>query len=61
MISGGKVGANVASLFGEGLEEKLDEDLSRFKQVMETGMAAAPEMATTPYTTRNSPMRGQFT
>ncbi len=38
----GKVGAQLASLFGAGLEEKLDEDLQRFKQVMETGMAPAP-------------------
>jgi uncharacterized membrane protein len=38
----GKVGAQLATLFGEGLEKKLDEDLRRFKQVMETGMAAAP-------------------
>jgi uncharacterized membrane protein len=57
----GKVGAQIASLFGEGLEQKLDEDLNRFKEVMETGMAAAPEVQTTAYTTRNSPMRGQFT
>jgi uncharacterized membrane protein len=38
----GKVGAQIASLIGEGLEEKLDEDLKRFKQVMETGFAPAP-------------------
>jgi uncharacterized membrane protein len=37
----GKVGAQVASLFGVGLEAKLNEDLRRFKQVMETGVAAA--------------------
>jgi hypothetical protein len=35
----------VASLLGKGLEEKLDEDLRTFKQVMETGMAAAPGVA----------------
>jgi uncharacterized membrane protein len=57
----GKVGAQIASLLGEGLEQKLDEDLNRFKEVMETGLPAAPEVATTAYTTRNSPMRGQFT
>lgn len=57
----GKIGAQVASLFGEGLEEKLDEDLSRFKQVMETGLPAAPAMATTPYSSRNAPLRDQFT
>jgi uncharacterized membrane protein len=57
----GKIGAQVASLFGEGLEQKLDEDLCRFKEVMETGMEAAPQVETTAYTTRNSPIRGQFT
>ena len=31
-----------APLFGEGLEDKLEEDLKSFKQVMETGMPAAP-------------------
>src|SRR5262245_11173205 len=41
----GKVGAHVATLLGEGLEEKLDEDLNTFKQVMETGMAPAPQVA----------------
>jgi uncharacterized membrane protein len=41
----GKVGAQIASLFGNGLEAKLDEDLATFKQVMETGMAPAPETA----------------
>jgi uncharacterized membrane protein len=41
----GKIGARVASLFGEGLEEKLDEDLCRFKEVMETGMPAAPAVS----------------
>jgi uncharacterized membrane protein len=43
----GKVGAQIASLFGEGLESKLDEDLARFKEVMETGMAAAPAVSGT--------------
>jgi uncharacterized membrane protein len=41
----GKIGATVAALFGEGLEAKLDDDLRRFKQVMETGMPAAPATA----------------
>jgi len=41
----GKVGAQLATLLGEGLEEKLDEDLKTFKQVMETGMAPAPSVA----------------
>lgn len=38
----GKLGARIASLLGEGLEDKLDEDLRRFKEVMETGLPAAP-------------------
>jgi uncharacterized membrane protein len=52
----GKVGAQIASLFGEGLEEKLDEDLRRFKQVMETQMAPAPG-APAP----SDPLQGQYT
>jgi uncharacterized membrane protein len=32
----GKLGAQVAALFGDDLEAKLDEDLDRFKQIMET-------------------------
>jgi uncharacterized membrane protein len=39
------MGAHLATLLGEGLEEKLDEDLATFKQVMETGMAPAPSVA----------------
>ncbi len=38
----GRIGAHIASLLGEGLETKLDEDLNTFKQVMETGMATGP-------------------
>jgi len=38
----GKIGATLAALFGDGLEDKLEEDLQTFKQVMETGMPAAP-------------------
>lgn len=34
---GGVVGAAVAKLFGENPEQQLEEDLNRFKQVMETG------------------------
>ena len=41
----GKMGAHLATLLGEGLEEKLNEDLATFKQVMETGMAPAPSVA----------------
>jgi len=40
----GKMGAHLATLLGEGLEEKLDKDLATFKQVMETGMAPAPSI-----------------
>jgi uncharacterized membrane protein len=40
----GKMGAHLATLLGEGLEEKLNEDLATFKQVMETGMAPAPSV-----------------
>ena len=39
---GGAVGAAVARLFGENPEQQIDEDLRRFKQVMESG-----EIATT--------------
>lgn len=52
----GKVGAQLASLFGEGLEDKLDEDLRQFKQVMETGMAPAPGVAPPA-----SGLQGQYT
>src|SRR3954470_5024711 len=38
----GKIGATLAALFGDGLEDKLEDDLQSFKQVMETGMPAAP-------------------
>jgi uncharacterized membrane protein len=41
----GKMGAQIASLLGEGLEEKLETDLATFKQVMETGMAPAPAVS----------------
>jgi uncharacterized membrane protein len=41
----GKMGAQLATLLGEGLEDKLNEDLTTFKQVMETGMAPAPSVA----------------
>ena len=40
----GKIGAHVATLLGEGLEDKLDEDLDSFKRTMETGMAPAPRI-----------------
>ncbi len=34
---GGSLGAAVARLFGENPEQQIDEDLRRFKQLMETG------------------------
>lgn len=34
---GGALGAAVARLFGENPEQQIEEDLNRFKQVMETG------------------------
>jgi uncharacterized membrane protein len=34
---GGIVGATIARLFGEEPSQQIDEDLRRFKQVMETG------------------------
>ncbi|RPJ76614.1 MAG: SRPBCC family protein [Acidobacteria bacterium] len=37
---GGRLGSAVASLFGEEPEQQLQEDLRRFKQVMETGEIA---------------------
>jgi len=37
---GGKLGAFVAWLFGENPDKQIDEDLGRFKQLMETGEAA---------------------
>ncbi|HEX8352599.1 MAG TPA: SRPBCC family protein [Pyrinomonadaceae bacterium] len=36
---GGKLGALVAGLFGENPEQQIDEDLGRFKQLMESGSA----------------------
>ena len=37
---GGVIGAAVARLFGENPEQQVDEDLRRFKQLMETGEVA---------------------
>jgi uncharacterized membrane protein len=37
MPPGGAVGAAVAAIFGENPEQQLEEDLSRLKQLMETG------------------------
>ncbi len=38
---GGKLGSLVARLFGENPEQQIDEDLGRFKQMMESGGANA--------------------
>jgi len=35
----GKAGATIAGILGEGLEEKLEEDLEQFKRAMESGDA----------------------
>jgi uncharacterized membrane protein len=37
---GGIIGAGIARLFGENPEQQIDEDLRRFKQLMETGETA---------------------
>lgn len=37
----GKLGAHVAAWLGDGLDQKLDEDLRRFKQILETGEVAS--------------------
>ena len=37
---GGKLGSMVARLFGENPEQQIEEDLGRFKQLMESGGAA---------------------
>jgi uncharacterized membrane protein len=34
---GGRIGAMVARLFGEAPEQQIEDDLRRFKQLMETG------------------------
>jgi len=41
---GGWAVAKLASAFGQGLQQELDEDLRRFKQMMETGEAATSAM-----------------
>jgi uncharacterized membrane protein len=40
---GGALGAAVARLFGENPDQQIDEDLRRFKQVMETGEVVSTE------------------
>jgi len=39
----GKLGAFIARLFGENPEQQIEEDLRRFKQLMETGEVATTE------------------
>jgi uncharacterized membrane protein len=40
---GGVIGAAIARLFGENPEQQIDEDLRRFKQLMETGETITTE------------------
>lgn len=40
---GGAIGSAVARLFGENPEQQIDEDLRRFKQLMETGEVSTTE------------------
>ncbi len=40
---GGALGAAIAKLFGESPDQQIDEDLRRFKQVMETGETSTTE------------------
>jgi uncharacterized membrane protein len=44
---GGKLGSLVARLFGENPEQQIEEDLGRFKQLMETGNASTDAGRTT--------------
>jgi uncharacterized membrane protein len=44
-VPGGKLGAAVARYFGEDPHQQLDDDLRRFKQVMETGEVVRSEGA----------------
>ena len=43
---GGKLGALVARLFGENPERQIDEDLERFKQLMDTDVASITKTST---------------
>jgi uncharacterized membrane protein len=40
---GGQIGASLAWLFGGGIEQEIEQDLRRFKQLMETGEVATTE------------------
>ena len=40
---GGQIGAGLAWLFGGGIEQEIEQDLRRFKQLMETGEVATTE------------------
>jgi uncharacterized membrane protein len=48
----GKAGAQIAHWLGQGLEQKLDEDLGRWKQVMESG--AEQQLGGQPFTSSAS-------
>ncbi|WP_242624970.1 hypothetical protein [Krasilnikovia cinnamomea] len=54
-IPGGELGKAVAKYFGEEPHQQLDDDLRRFKQVLETGEAVRSDGA--PYGKR---ARGEF-
>lgn len=45
---GGKAGASIAHLLGEGLEDQLQDDLRHFKQFMETGRPPLSEQRIPP-------------
>jgi uncharacterized membrane protein len=49
---GGKLGAVVAKLFGEEPSQQIEEDLQRFKEVMETGEFLKSEVPSAPFLPR---------
>jgi uncharacterized membrane protein len=49
---GGKLGAAVAKLFGEEPSQQIQEDLQRFKEVMETGEFLKSEQPSSPFMPR---------
>lgn len=46
----GKLGASIASLMGEGMEQKLQEDLQNFKRLLEARVPAESSIAKSGYT-----------
>ncbi len=49
---GGKLGATLAKLFGEEPGQQIEQDLERFKRVLETGDVERPYEHATEFTTR---------